>query len=53
LDLAWLRTVKAEPNPLLLVTNMEAGHGKTSGSYEYLKEAALNTVLLPRELRMV
>jgi hypothetical protein len=37
-------------NPLLLVTNMQAGHGGASGRYDYLKEIALDYAFLLREL---
>ena len=37
---AKLRTLKTDGNPLLLRTNMEAGHGGASGRYDYLREIA-------------
>ncbi len=37
---ARLRDVKTDNNPLLLKTNMGAGHGGSSGRYDYLKEVA-------------
>jgi oligopeptidase B len=37
---AKLRTLKTDSNPLLLKTNMDAGHGGASGRYDYLKELA-------------
>jgi oligopeptidase B len=37
---ARLRTLKTDSNPLLLKTNMDAGHGGASGRYDYLKELA-------------
>ena len=37
---AKLRTMKTDSNPLLLVTNMGAGHGGASGRYDRLKEVA-------------
>jgi oligopeptidase B len=37
---ARLRTLKTDSNPLLLKTNMDAGHGGASGRYDYLKEIA-------------
>jgi oligopeptidase B len=50
---ARLRTLKTDSNPLLLVTNMEAGHGGASGRYDYLKEIAFDYAFLLRELRVV
>jgi hypothetical protein len=44
---AKLRTLKTDNNPLLLVTNMQAGHGGASGRYDYLKEIAFD-YLRPR-----
>lgn len=35
-----MRTLKTDQNPLLLKTNMDAGHGGASGRYDYLKEVA-------------
>lgn len=37
---AKLRTLKTDGNPLLLKTNMDAGHAGASGRYDYLKEIA-------------
>ena len=37
---ARLRTLKTDDNPLLLKTNMDAGHGGASGRYDALKELA-------------
>ena len=37
---ARLREVKTDSNPLLLKTNMGAGHGGASGRYDALREAA-------------
>ena len=37
---ARLRTLKTDTHPLLLITNMGAGHHGASGRYEYLKEIA-------------
>jgi oligopeptidase B len=50
---ARLRTLKTDANPLLLVTNMEAGHGGASGRYDYLKEIAFDHAFLLRELKVV
>ncbi|MFC5411340.1 S9 family peptidase [Larkinella bovis] len=38
---AKLRTLKTDPNELLLQTNLEAGHGGASGRFQALKEIAL------------
>ncbi|HEV2884642.1 MAG TPA: S9 family peptidase [Pyrinomonadaceae bacterium] len=37
---ARLRQMKTDNNPLLLKTNMGAGHGGSSGRYDYLREVA-------------
>ena len=50
---AKLRTLKADLNPLLLVTNMKAGHGGASGRYDYLKEIAFDYAFLLRELGII
>jgi len=50
---AKLRTLKSDTNTLLLVTNMEAGHGGASGRYDYLKEIAFDYAFLLRELNVV
>jgi oligopeptidase B len=50
---ARLRTLKNDDNPLLLVTNMKAGHGGASGRYDYLKEIAFDYAFLLRELQIV
>lgn len=38
--MAKLRTLKTDDKPLLLKTNMEAGHGGASGRFDHLKEVA-------------
>jgi oligopeptidase B len=43
---ARLRTLKTDRNPLLLHTNMDAGHGGASGRYDALKEAAMDYAFL-------
>jgi oligopeptidase B len=50
---AKLRTLKMDNNLLLLVTNMQAGHGGASGRYDYLKEIALDYAFLLREFGIV
>jgi len=49
---AKLRTLKTDSNPLLLVTNMQAGHGGSSGRYDYLREIAFDYAFLLREFGM-
>jgi len=51
--MAKLRTLNRGSHPLLLVTNMQAGHGGSSGRYDYLKEIALDYAFVLRELGMV
>jgi oligopeptidase B len=43
---ARLRTLKRDAEPLLLVTNMGAGHGGASGRYDRLREIALDYAFL-------
>ncbi|MBS1242126.1 MAG: ptrB [Gemmatimonadetes bacterium] len=43
---ARLRTLKTDDRPLLLVTNMGAGHGGASGRYDRLREIALDYAFL-------
>jgi oligopeptidase B len=50
---ARLRTLKKDDRPLLLVTNMKAGHGGASGRYDYLKEIAFDYAFLMKELGIV
>jgi oligopeptidase B len=50
---ARLRMLKTDNLPLLLVTNMKAGHGGASGRYDYLKEIALDYAFLLKELGVV
>jgi oligopeptidase B len=47
---AKLRTLKTDANPLLLKTNMGAGHGGASGRYDYLWEIAFDYAFLLREM---
>jgi oligopeptidase B len=49
---ARLRRLKTDNNPLLLHTNMTAGHGGASGRYDYLKEIAFDYAFLIRELQV-
>jgi len=50
---AKLRTLNKGTHPLLLVTNMQAGHGGASGRYDYLKEIALDDAFVLRQLGLV
>ena len=50
---AKLRTLKTDNNSLLLVTNMQAGHGGSSGRYDYLKEIAFDYAFLLQELGLL
>jgi oligopeptidase B len=47
---ARLRTVKTDKNPLLLQTNMAAGHGGASGRYDYLREVAFDYAFILTQL---
>jgi oligopeptidase B len=47
---AKLRTLNIGPHPILLHTNMTAGHGGASGRYDYLKEIALDYAFLLQQL---
>jgi oligopeptidase B len=38
---AKLRALKTDDNPLILHTNMEAGHGGVSGRFRRYKETAM------------
>ena len=47
---AKLRTLNTGTHPILLHTNMTAGHGGASGRYDYLREIAFDYAFLLREL---
>ncbi len=47
---ARLRTLKTDDAPLLLKTNMGAGHGGASGRYDALRDRAYDYAFLLREL---
>jgi oligopeptidase B len=47
---AKLRTLKKDKNPLLLKTNMAAGHGGASGRYDRLKEIAFDYAFVLSQL---
>ncbi|GAB3251359.1 S9 family peptidase [Chitinimonas naiadis] len=47
---AKLRTLKTDNNPLLLVTNMGAGHGGASGRFDRIKEIAFDYAFVLSQL---
>jgi oligopeptidase B len=47
---AKLRALKTDDNPLLLKTNMGAGHGGASGRYDYLREIAFDYAFILTQL---
>ncbi len=47
---AKLRTLNTGEHPILLHTNMTAGHGGASGRYDYLREIAFDYAFLLHEL---
>ncbi len=47
---ARLRTLKTDQNPLILRTNMAAGHGGASGRYEFLHEIAFEFAFILDQL---
>lgn len=47
---AKLRTIKQDNHPLLLKTNMAAGHGGASGRYDRFKEVAFNYAFILSQL---
>jgi oligopeptidase B len=47
---AKLRTLKTDANPLMLKTNMAAGHGGSSGRYDALKEVAFDYAFMLTQL---
>jgi oligopeptidase B len=49
---ARLRTLKTDANPLLLKTNMAAGHGGASGRYDYLREVAFEYAFVLSHLEL-
>jgi oligopeptidase B len=50
---AKLRTLKTDANPLLLKTNMAAGHGGASGRYDFLHEVAFDYAFILGQLGIV
>jgi oligopeptidase B len=47
---AKLRTLKTDTHPLLLKTNMAAGHGGASGRYDHLREVAFDYAFVLTEM---
>jgi oligopeptidase B len=47
---ARLRTLKTDDHPLLLHTNMKAGHGGASGRYDFLREIAFDYAFVLTQL---
>jgi oligopeptidase B len=47
---AKLRTLKTDAHPLLLVTNMGAGHGGASGRFDRLREIAFDYAFVMTQL---
>ncbi len=50
---ARLRALKTDDHPLLLRTNLGAGHGGASGRYEYLREIAFTQAFILWQLGLV
>ena len=47
---ARMRALKTDANPLLLVTNMAAGHSGASGRYDSLRELAFEYAFVLRQM---
>jgi oligopeptidase B len=47
---AKLREQKTDTNPLYLITNFGAGHGGSSGRYDYLREVAFDDAFIVRAI---
>ena len=47
---AKLRTLKTDQNPLLLKTNLGAGHGGASGRYDALKDRAFEVAWMLKQV---
>jgi oligopeptidase B len=47
---AKLRALKTDENPLILKTNMAAGHGGASGRYDFLREIAFDYAFILAQL---
>jgi oligopeptidase B len=50
---AKLRATKTDTNPLILKTNMGAGHGGSSGRYDALRETAFTYAFVLRQMGLV
>jgi oligopeptidase B len=50
---AKLRTLKTDKNPLVLKTNLEAGHGGASGRYDALHETAFDYAFVLSQLGLM
>jgi len=50
---ARLRALKTDDHPLLLKTNMAAGHGGASGRYDYLREVAFDYAFMLWQMGIV
>ena len=50
---AKLRVTKTDSNPLLLKTNMGAGHGGASGRYDALRETAFSYAFMLWQMGLV
>jgi oligopeptidase B len=50
---ARLRALKTDDHPLLLRTNMEAGHGGASGRYQWLRDEAFQYAFLIDQLELL
>jgi oligopeptidase B len=50
---ARLRTMKTDERPLLLVTNMGAGHGGASGRYDRLREIAFDYTFMLKQWELI
>jgi oligopeptidase B len=49
---AKMRSLKTDDNPLVFVTNMGAGHGGSSGRYDYLREVALDYAFILWQMKI-
>jgi oligopeptidase B len=49
---ARLRTLKTNDRPLLLLTNMNGGHGGSSGRYDRLREIALDYAFILQQMEV-